>query len=105
MDSISDPFPSENGSLLQHDVDAPSNESIPLFQRVLSALIIENDVDAPEEVDARSMQFLNPSCVSTYDTHNLNDSSYENMGMVDKLLLELKSIGLCPELLVYPDFM
>ncbi|KAJ0764035.1 hypothetical protein HanPI659440_Chr08g0287671 [Helianthus annuus] len=98
VDSVSDPL-SENGSFSRkHDVDRPSNESIPLFQRVLSALIIQEDVNT-HEGDAGNMQFLNPICVSTYDTHNLNDSTYENAGVVDKLLLELKSIGLCPEML------
>lgn len=85
-------------------------ESIPLYQRVLSALIVEDDVNTPEEGDARNMQFLNP-CVSTYDdTYNLNNSSYEDTSLVDKLLLELNSIGLCPDMMVgpmfvvYPDF-
>ncbi|KAJ0896914.1 hypothetical protein HanRHA438_Chr08g0339871 [Helianthus annuus] len=101
VDSVSDPL-SENGSFSRkHDVDRPSNESIPLFQRVLSALMIEEDVNT-HEGDAGNMQFPNPICVSTYDTHNLNDSTYENAGVVDKLLLELKSIGLCPEMLVGP---
>ncbi|KAI7730036.1 hypothetical protein M8C21_019987 [Ambrosia artemisiifolia] len=100
VDSISDPHLSENGSFSRKlDVDKPSNESIPLFQRVLSALIIEDDVDTPEEGDARNMQFQSPVCVSSYDTHNLDDSSYENTTVVDKLLLELKSIGLCPDML------
>ncbi|KAK1416565.1 hypothetical protein QVD17_32356 [Tagetes erecta] len=98
VDSISNSLLSENGSFSgNRDLDkAP--ESIPLYQRVLSALIIEDDVDTPEEGDARNMQFLNP-CASTYDTYNLNGSSYEDTSLVDKLLLELKSIGLCPDMM------
>ncbi|KAI3816872.1 hypothetical protein L1987_10656 [Smallanthus sonchifolius] len=101
VDFISDQLHSENGSFSgTRDVDKTSKESIPLYQRVLSALIIEDDIDIPEEGDARNMQFMNSFRVSTYDTHNLNGSSYENTSLVDKLLLELKSIGLCPDMMV-----
>ncbi|XP_076926725.1 uncharacterized protein LOC143590006 [Bidens hawaiensis] len=98
--SISDPLLSENGSCLgKRDVDKPSNESIPLYQRLISALIV-NDGNTPEEEDARNMQYSN-ICVPTYDTHNLSDSSYENTNLDDKLLLELNSIGvLCPSALL-----
>ncbi|KAK9064024.1 hypothetical protein SSX86_017896 [Deinandra increscens subsp. villosa] len=100
MGSISDPLLSECRSLSGTcDVDITSMETIPLYQRVLSALIIDDDIDTPEEGDARNMQFMNSSSVSTYDTHNLNDSSYENSTIVDKLLLELNSIGLCPDMM------
>ncbi|KAI3730224.1 hypothetical protein L1987_61393 [Smallanthus sonchifolius] len=100
VDFISDPLHSENGSFSgTHDVDKTSKESIPLYQRVLSALIIEDDIDIPEEGDARNIQFMNSFRVSTYDTNNLNGSSYENTSLVDKLLLELNSIGLCPDMM------
>ncbi|KAL8218333.1 hypothetical protein R6Q57_021706 [Mikania cordata] len=100
VDSISDILVSENGSYSRtHSVDITSKNSIPLYQRVLSALIIEDDIDIPVERDAKNVQLMNSFCGLTYDTHNLIDSAYEDKGLVDKLLLELNSIGLCPDMM------
>ncbi|XP_076920768.1 uncharacterized protein LOC143581985 isoform X2 [Bidens hawaiensis] len=98
--STSDPLLSENESCSgKRDVDKPSNESISLYQRLISALIVDDGNIPEEEEDARNMQYSN-MCVPTYDTHNLSDSSYENTNLDGRLLLELNSIGLlCPPML------
>lgn len=127
----------------KYDMDHKTfNGSTPFYQRVLSALIIEddNDIDLLQE---RNIQIQNSFAVSTSDTYRFNDSDprkrdtmenkcdstftlgaqtlnftnkkspstvhedltsksfnacqYEEMCIDDKLLMELQSIGLCPD--------
>ncbi|XP_024990144.1 uncharacterized protein LOC112524526 isoform X2 [Cynara cardunculus var. scolymus] len=84
-DSVSDAFPSgEREVHMQHqgsesfsgrdDMDKTSNGFMPLYQRVLSALIIEDDIDGLEEGEARNIQVQNAYGASTYDSHHLGGS-------------------------------
>ncbi|KAI3734618.1 hypothetical protein L6452_14091 [Arctium lappa] len=84
-DSVSDAFPSGEGNVHmqrqgsesfcgRYDLDKTSNGFMPLYQRVLSALIIEDDVDGLEEGEARNKQVQNSNGVSTYDSFRLGGS-------------------------------
>lgn len=56
------------------DSDKTSKEFIPLFQRVLSALIIEDTIDELEdEEDTGNIPLQDAICDSTYDTYHLDD--------------------------------
>lgn len=97
----------------KHDVDKTSKGSIPLYQRVLSALIIEDNIDTLEEGNA----------TDTYNHNNIGEDlnsevnlftgiskgflngpqRYEEMCVDDdKLLQELHSIGIYPDIMVGP---
>nr|XP_043635419.1 uncharacterized protein LOC122606635 isoform X2 [Erigeron canadensis] len=167
-DSVPDPLSSgERTPHMKHqeaesfsgrdEPDKTPNGSIPFYQRVLSALIIEDDVYSFEEEDARNIQAQNASRGSSYDAYLLNDCiykpsngsinslrspvinnicedahsevellagisngflntpqtlqaegpgglslacHYEKFCLDDKVLLELQSIGLCPDIMV-----
>nr|GEU44066.1 hypothetical protein [Tanacetum cinerariifolium] len=65
-DAVSDPLSSGDGVSFfskRNNTDKMSNGSISLSQRLLSALIVEDDdIDTNEEEDARNTPFLNDFC-------------------------------------------
>ncbi|KAM7463800.1 hypothetical protein LguiA_031921 [Lonicera macranthoides] len=110
----------EAGSLFGNlDFEITFNKVTPLYQRVLSALIVEDEIEDYEEINVgRSMSVQNTTCGFPYDTlieaeprkrdgmefecdsmlgMSSFDCQYEQMGLNDKLLLELQSIDLYPD--------
>ncbi|GKC10795.1 hypothetical protein Tco_1007577, partial [Tanacetum coccineum] len=74
--------------------DVDSSGDIPLCQRLLSALITEEG-DDNENDDTESNGYA-----SAFEDETDGVSDYHTMSMDNRLLLELQSIGLCPELVV-----
>ncbi|GJW39319.1 RNA-directed DNA polymerase, eukaryota [Tanacetum coccineum] len=72
--------------------DVDSSGDIPLCQRLLSALITEEG-DDNENDDTESNGYA-----SAFEDETDGVSDYHTMSMDNRLLLELQSIGLCPEL-------
>ncbi|WJX21478.1 hypothetical protein P8452_10912 [Trifolium repens] len=106
------------GSFLHSPMDS-ENKLAPLYQRVLSALIIDDqteetvgdgNISFPCEEDDSPMEacfswdFENQDSISRtehgFNTNNVScneNATYEQMDMEDKLLLELQSVGLYPD--------
>jgi hypothetical protein len=102
------------------DFEKRFNKATPLYQRVLSLLILEDDIEEYEEMSmGRNTSISNDTCRFSYDTSiddeprkkndiiafegdslvgiSSFDSSYEQMDPNDRLLLELESVGLYPD--------
>lgn len=113
----------EAGSLFGNlDFERRFSKVTPLYQRVLSALIVEDEIEDYEEINVgRSMSVQNTTCGFPYDMlieaeprkrdgmefecdsmlgMSSFDCQYEQMCLNDKLLLELQSIDLYPDIVV-----
>ncbi|MCH95790.1 hypothetical protein A2U01_0016772, partial [Trifolium medium] len=106
------------GSFLHSPMDL-ENKLAPLYQRVLSALIIDDqteetvgdgNISFPCEQDDSPLEacfswdFENEVSINRtehgFNTDNVScngNATFEQMGMEDKLLLELQSVGLYPD--------